>query len=113
MYYKIWYVGLASKTFPDFSPAHIVWYLMPYKLKSDGLGGFFGISHTLKLGAVKQFRALHLYIILLPVLLTLLLNTQAYNIISLSMILSLQRANETFKSRNTTAAKPYRRILII
>ena len=30
--------------------------LMPNKFKSDGLGGFSGISHTLRLGAVKQLR---------------------------------------------------------
>lgn len=70
---------------------------MPNKLKSDGLGGFSGISYTLRLGAVKQLRTLHFYIILVPVLLTLFLNIKAYNIISLSMILSIQRANETFR----------------
>lgn len=73
---------------------------MPHKVKTDGLGGFSGISNTLKLGAVKQLRALHLYTVLVPVLLTLLLHAQAYNIISLSMILSLQRANETYKFIN-------------
>lgn len=73
---------------------------MPHKVKTDGLGGFSGISNTLKLGAVKQLRALHLYTVLVPVLLTLLLDAQAYNIISLSMILSLQRANETYKFIN-------------
>lgn len=75
---------------------------MPNKLKSDGLGGFSGISPTLHPGAVKQFRALHIYIILLPELLTLLLNMQAYGITCLSMILSLQRTNETFNFINQT-----------
>ena len=73
---------------------------MPDKLKSDGLGGFSGLSHTLRLGAVKQLRVLHFYIVLIPVLLTLFLNVKAYDIISLSMILSLQRANETFRFIN-------------
>ena len=67
------------------------------KLRSDGLGGFHGVSTTINFGARKQIdnRCIKLMIIL--VLTTLLHAIQAYNISGLSLILSLQHSNEIYR----------------
>ncbi|MCG7868140.1 MAG: endonuclease/exonuclease/phosphatase family protein [Candidatus Thiodiazotropha taylori] len=77
------------------------------KPKSDGLGGFCGVSATLRLGMVKRFsyKRFH-YFLLLMFLMMMKSNVHTTDIGMLSFILALQRSNETYKN----ISRPYSRI---
>ena len=89
---------VATKTFFKNYQATTGSFSISNRIQSDGLGGFHGVSQTLKLGAKKRLlhRRFHFILILLMV-------TQAYDCIAygnscLSIILSLQRSNEAYKN---------------
>ena len=69
--------------------------MKPYSCKSDGLGGFFGVSWTLRLGTRKRITNNKFHLFLIAFLFTLLQST--YSSSCLSLTLALQRSNETYK----------------
>ena len=70
---------------------------MSWKIVSDGLGDFSGVSQTLHLGGKKNLKRRHFYSCFLPVLFMSLLNVSTYNIFCESIIISLQRRNEIYR----------------
>ena len=68
------------------------------KTKSDGLGGFRGVSQTLKLGAEKRLRHRNFHFIFILLLVTQVYDPNAYGNSCLSIIISLQYNNEAFKN---------------
>ena len=77
---------------------------MGYNLKSDGLGGFSGVSSTLGLGAKKRITRNKFHLYLITVLFSLLHTNDSGTLFSL--ILALQRSNEIYRSIKL----PYSRI---
>ena len=77
------------------------------KPKSDGLGGFCGVSATLRLGIVKRFsyKRFH-YFLILVFMVMMKSNVHTIGIGMLSFTLALQRSNETYKN----ISRPYSRI---
>ena len=69
--------------------------MKPYSCKSDGLGGFFGVSWTLRLGSRKRITNNKFHLFLIAFLFTLLQST--YSSPCLSLTLALQRSNDTYK----------------
>ena len=77
---------------------------MTRKLKSDGLGGSFGVPNTIGLGSCKNVTVYKLYILILSIV---LISVQTKNgCLCLSLILALQRSNEMYKN----IKHPYRRV---
>ena len=86
----------ADKIFFDRTSLLAVQYLMRNTINSDGLGGFFGLSQSLKLGAEKRLRyKFHFFLILF--FLTWIHNMYDYESSCLSIILSMQYNNEIYK----------------
>ena len=77
------------------------------KIHSDGLGGFQGVSQTLRLGAEKRLRHNKFYLFLIFTLLTIFYNVHRYNIACYSINISSQSSNEIFK--NIKINQHYRR----
>ena len=71
--------------------------MMSWKIVSDGLGDFSGVSQTLHLGGKKNLKRRHFYSCFLPVLFMSLLNVSTYNIFCESIIISLQRSHEIYR----------------
>lgn len=71
---------------------------MSCKIKSDGLGGFYGVSQTLQLGVKKRITFIMFCRIILPSLIISQTFNGEYNISCLGTVLSLQRSNEIYKS---------------
>lgn len=69
---------------------------MNCKFKSDGLGGFSGVSCTLGLGNRKRISNNKFHLIFIAFLFTFLQNN--YSSSCLSFILALQRSNEAYKN---------------
>ena len=67
------------------------------KLKSDALGGFLGVSPTLKLGAEKRFGNRIFLSSLLSVFMIIFYCLQLYNAMGFSLIISLQHNNEIYR----------------
>ena len=67
------------------------------KINSDGLGGFFGVSQTLKLDAEKRLRYKKFQFILILIFLTWFYNLHVYESSCLSITLSVQYNNELYK----------------
>lgn len=67
------------------------------RAKSDGLGGFFGVSLSLWLGAHKNLTCKNVLVMILPLFFMLHSNQMMYSVYLLSFILALQRSNETYK----------------
>lgn len=63
--------------------------------KSDGLGSFYGVSNTLELGCRKQIFSHRFYFVLVAFFFTMFQSN--YNLSCMSVILALQRSNETYK----------------
>ena len=75
------------------------------KLKSDGSGGFSGISNTIGLGSRKHIAYCGFHILVLFILSTALQTNDSH--VCLCLTLALQRSNEMYK----TIKHPYRRVL--
>ena len=75
------------------------------KLKSDGSGGFSGISNTFGLGSRKHIAYCGFHILVLFILSTALQTNGSH--VCLCLTLALQRSNEMYK----TIKHPYRRVL--
>ena len=71
--------------------------MISWKIVSDGLRDFSGVSQTLHLGGRKNLKRRHFYSCFLPVLFMSLLNVSTYNIFCESIIISLQRSNEIYR----------------
>ena len=67
------------------------------KPKSDGLGGFLGVSQTLKLGTDNRFGNRIFLSSLLSVFKIIFYCLQLYNAMGFSLIISLQHNNEIYK----------------
>ena len=78
---------------------------MIYKLKSDGSGGFSGISNTIGLGNRKHIAYCSFHILVLFIFSTALQTNDSHVCLFLTLI--LQRSNEMYK----TIKHPYRRVL--
>ena len=70
------------------------------RTSTDGLGGFYDASQTLSLGAVKRIRYHRFYFFLTLIFLTWFPSPDAYDISCLSLSLSVQSCNETYKRIN-------------
>ena len=75
------------------------------KLKSDGSGGFSGISNTIGLGSRKHIAYCGFHSLVLFILSTALQTNDSH--VCLCLTLALQRSNEMYK----TIKHPYRRVL--
>ena len=69
---------------------------MSPKLRSDGLGGFSGISSTLLLGSRKHITFHNTHLLVLCLLFTT--THQTHTIASFSLILDLQHSNEFYRN---------------
>ena len=70
------------------------------RTSTDGLGGFYDASQTLSIGAVKRIRCHRFYFFLTLIFLTWFPSPDAYDISCLSLSLSVQSCNETYKRIN-------------
>lgn len=68
------------------------------KYKSDGLGGFFGVSCSLGLGAKKKVTYNKFHLLLFALLISMLHKPNVCGTPCLSLILALQRSNEMYKN---------------
>lgn len=66
-------------------------------MRSDGLGGFLGVSQTIKLGAEKRPCIHRMYIFITLLFFVSFYNITYYNISTLSIIISLQHSNEIYR----------------
>ena len=66
--------------------------------KSDGLGGFFGVSNSLKLGTTKRLTYNKLHIVLFLIISSGLTSPTSSITNLLSLIIALQRSNEAYKN---------------
>ena len=66
--------------------------------KSDGLGGFFGVSNSLKLGTTKRVTYNKLHIVLFLIIFSGLASPTSSITNLLSLIIALQRSNEAYKN---------------
>ena len=73
------------------------------KIKSDDLGGMFGISQTLGLGVEKRLMYKKFYLLIVSLLVSYHIDNYTYNIHCLSAMIILQRTNELYK----TIQNPY------
>lgn len=71
---------------------------MRNKFYSDGLGGFYGVSQTLRLGAEKRLRYNKFHIFLIFTLLTLFYNVHTYTVACFSIHITMQSNNEIYKN---------------
>ena len=86
----------ADKTFFDPTSLLAVQCLMRNTINSEGLGGFLGVSQSLKLGAEKRLRyKFHFFLILF--FLTWFHNIHVYESSCLCITLSMQYNNEIYK----------------
>ena len=66
------------------------------KVKSDGLGGYAGISNTICHGSPKKITLCKLLLLLLYMCVTI--TQSSFNVNCISLILDLQRSNEMHKN---------------
>ena len=69
---------------------------MTRKRKSDGLGGFYGVSDTIDLGSRTTFTLQKIHILIMSIVLTSVHTDNSCS--SLSLTLALQRSNEMYKN---------------
>lgn len=67
------------------------------KVKSDGLGGFSGVALSLRLGTPKNLTHNKFHVFLFSMFFTFVLSQVMYNTYCISLVLALQRSNETYK----------------
>lgn len=70
---------------------------MAGKFISDGLGGFYGVSHSLKLGAKLKMNIVFIFYLTLPFIILHAYDPGIFTMSCLSFVLALQRNNESYK----------------
>ena len=79
--------------------------MMKSIFKSDGLGGFSGVSKTLRLGTDKRITHTKFHIMFMWILVTVFQSNNAFFFFPISMILALQSSNEVHRRIHTACHK--------
>ena len=80
---------------------------MPSKLRSDGLGGTFSVSLSLRLGYTKRLSHEKVNLLLFSMILMISCSPNTRNIPAFSLTLAFQRSNELYKNISTPFMRQY------
>ncbi|MCG8113671.1 MAG: reverse transcriptase domain-containing protein [Candidatus Thiodiazotropha taylori] len=80
---------------------------MHNKLRSDGLGGTFGVSLSLRLGARKRLTHNRFNLLLFSMILMMISSPNTHTISAFSLTLAIQRSNEFYKTLTVPFMRQY------